>query len=357
MANVRIENVEKRFGDVRVLHQISLTVPSRSLVTLLGPSGCGKTTLLRIVAGLERSDGGIVAIHEKVVSDTAHDIHVPSAQRNVGMVFQSYALWPHKRIWENVAYPLRVRKIAEQELRDRAHQALALVQLEHLAERFPGELSGGQQQRVAIARAVVYEPELLLLDEPLSNLDAKLRAEMRFEIRELQQRCKLTTLYVTHDQEEAFVISDHICLMNGGRLEQMGSALELYEQPRSCFVADFVGTANTLSGEAHRDSSDGGLRIQLAPGWGVVAQTSRSVEQGKTVSVLVRPEEIQLYESQRPEAVSGSVRSITYLGGSTEYAVTAPNATLLRVRAPGSPRFHVGQDVYVGITKSIVLAT
>ena len=268
MTDVRIENVEKRFGDVQVLHQIALTVPSRALVTLLGPSGCGKTTLLRIVAGLERADGGVVAIHDRVVADAARGIHVPSAQRNVGMVFQSYALWPHKRIWENVAYPLRVRKVAAQESRDRVQQALELVQLGHLAQRFPGELSGGQQQRVAIARAVVYEPELLLLDEPLSNLDAKLRAEMRFEIRELQQRCKLTTLYVTHDQEESFVISDHICLMHEGKLEQMGSGLELYEQPRSHFVADFVGTTNKLAGTAQPADRDGRLRVQGGVGLG-----------------------------------------------------------------------------------------
>jgi iron(III) transport system ATP-binding protein len=353
MLAVRIDNIAKRFGAVQVLRGISLTVEQSSLVTLLGPSGCGKTTLLRMIAGLEAADHGSIQIGERVVSDARTGIFVPPAQRNIGMVFQSYALWPHKRIWENVAYPLAVRKVPSTKRKERALEALRLVQLDGLHERFPGELSGGQQQRVALARAIVYEPDVLLLDEPLSNLDAKLRAEMRYEIRELQKRCKLTTVYVTHDQEEAFVISDRICLMNGGALEQVGGGVELYENPSSPFAAAFLGAANRLDGEIVGLDERGSAHVRIGPAWFLqVRNREDPVVVGAKVSVLVRPHEIRLDPagSAVNGAAPGTVRATTYLGGSTEYIVDLAD-TQVRVREVGRPRFSTDDDVIATITE------
>jgi iron(III) transport system ATP-binding protein len=352
MSTVRIENVEKRFGEVEVLKRVSLTIPAHSLVTLLGPSGCGKTTLLRLVAGLERPDAGALTIGERVVSDPARGVHVPPAGRRIGMVFQSYALWPHRRVWENVAYPLRTRKTPPGELRDRVQQALSLVQLAPLAERFPGELSGGQQQRVALARAIVYEPDVLLLDEPLSNLDAKLRTEMRYEIRELQQRSRLTTLYVTHDQEEAFVISDHICLMRGGAIEQLGSALDLYHTPRTRFVADFVGAANQLGGIARAPSNNGRVAVSVADGWELTARCQHAFAAGDRLWLLVRPEDVVLEPGDT--GTTARVTQVVYLGGISEYALDG-GGFRLKARELKAPRLSSGDRVRVTATHSFAL--
>jgi len=347
MLAVRIDGIQKRFGAVEVLCGVSLTVEQSSLVTLLGPSGCGKTTLLRMIAGLETADKGRIRIGERVVSDPAANVFVPPAKRNIGMVFQSYALWPHKRVWENVAYPLAVRKVPRAKRKERAFDALRLVQLDALADRFPGELSGGQQQRVALARAIVYEPDVLLLDEPLSNLDAKLRTEMRYEIRELQRRCKLTTIYVTHDQEEAFVISDRICLMNHGRLEQSGAGLDLYENPSSSFAATFLGAANRLAGEVVGLDDQGCARVRIGRGWYLRARSGTQAPTiGAKVAVVIRPQEIRL-DPTGPTSnggARGTVRTTTYLGGSTEYVVDLADAQV-RVREVGRPRFTANERV------------
>jgi len=360
MSKVTIDTVSKRFGQVNVLQGISLVVEESSLVSLLGPSGCGKTTLLRLVAGLEEPERGAIRIGDRVVSSPEANISVPAAQRNVGMVFQSYALWPHKRVWENVAHPLRVRGIARSLVRDRVMEALRLVQLERLSERFPGELSGGQQQRVALARAIVYEPDVLLLDEPLSNLDAKLRTEMRYEIRELQQRCRLTTIYVTHDQEEAFVISDRICLMNHGVLEQMGEGLDLYESPATSFAAEFVGAANQLEGEVTAINDRDSLGVKIAETWMLCVRHSGSLPtMGERVSVIVRPHDIQLARTPTANrsAIRGTVRTSTYLGGTTEYLMET-DYFAMRVRDVGRPRFATGQIVFasVGDMQSVILS-
>lgn len=359
MSKVTIQGVSKSFGSVAVLHAISLVVEQSSLVTLLGPSGCGKTTLLRLIAGLDQADQGEISIGARLVSSADSAIYVPVAQRNVGMVFQSYALWPHKRVWENVAHPLRVRKVPDKEIKDRVMEALRLVQLGQLWDRYPGELSGGQQQRVALARAIVYEPDVLLLDEPLSNLDAKLRAEMRYEIRELQQRCQLTTVYVTHDQEEAFVISDRVCLMNKGILEQMGEGLDLYENPLNRFTAEFVGAANQLKGRMVGSHATG-IRVQVddCEDWIVCARASTPCEMGAPVWLLVRPHDITLSPSaEHGKGIRGVVRSSAYLGGATEYLIEASKAHM-RAREMGRPRFVSGQEIlaFVADLQSIALA-
>jgi iron(III) transport system ATP-binding protein len=361
MSKITINTVSKRFGEVNVLQGISLVAEESSLLTLLGPSGCGKTTLLRLVAGLEQSESGTIRIGDRAVSDPERGINVPAAQRNVGMVFQSYALWPHRRVWENVAHPLRVRKVTRDQVRDRVMEALRLVQLEHLSERFPGELSGGQQQRVALARAIVYEPDVLLLDEPLSNLDAKLRTEMRYEIRELQRRCRLTTIYVTHDQEEAFVISDRVCLMNQGVLEQVGEGLDLYENPATSFTAEFVGAANQLEGEVIAINGRDSLDVKIAETWMLRARnTSNPPAVGEKVCVVVRPHDIQL--TQVPTALNGgiqaTVRTSSYLGGTTEYVIETAQLKM-RVREVGRPRFLTGHAVYaaVGDMRSVIVSS
>jgi iron(III) transport system ATP-binding protein len=280
-------------------------------------------------------------------------VHLPPAARRIGMVFQSYALWPHKRVWENVAHPLRVRKTPAAELRDRVQQALGVVQLAQLAERFPGELSGGQQQRVALARAIVYEPEVLLLDEPLSNLDAKLRTEMRYEIRELQQRSRLTTIYVTHDQEEAFVISDQICLMHGGVIEQLGSALDLYRTPRTRFVADFVGAANELPGTARSAGTEGNVAVAIADGWEFTAHCRHRFAAGDKLWLLVRPEDILLVPGGGTGA-SARVVQVTYLGGISEYVLDA-GSFRLKARELSVPRLAAGDRVGVNAIRTFAL--
>ena len=249
MQNVRVENLVKRFGEVVAVGGISFEVPKGKLLTLLGPSGCGKTTTLNIIAGFETPDDGDVHVGERLISSATENVLVPAHKRNLGMVFQSYGLWPHLRVRDNVAFGLQMRKTPRNEIAGAVERALGLVRLDGLGERYPSQLSGGQQQRVAFARALVYEPDVLLLDEPLSNLDAALREEMRLELKDLQTQSGITTIFVTHDQVEAMVMSDIIIVMNEGRIEQMGSPSDIYQHPANQFVAGFVGISNFIEGE------------------------------------------------------------------------------------------------------------
>ena len=253
MADVRVENLTRKFGTVTALSDISFEVADGEFLTLLGPSGCGKSTTLAALAGLDRPTSGRIAIGTRVVFDGASGIFVDAQFRNFGLMFQSYALWPHMTVYKNLDFTLELRRIRGAAARERIAEALALVEMEGYAERYPGELSGGQQQRVALARTLVYRPEILLLDEPLSNLDAKLRERARIWLGQLQRRTGVTTVYVTHDQSEALAMSDKIIVMNGGRIAQIGTPREIYEQPREIFVADFVGASNLIAAAAgHR---------------------------------------------------------------------------------------------------------
>ncbi|MBI3454309.1 MAG: ABC transporter ATP-binding protein [Candidatus Rokubacteria bacterium] len=301
---VRLERVAKRFGPITALEDVTLTVPPGSLVTLLGPSGCGKTTTLRIVAGLEQPTSGRLFIGERDVTG------LPPSARNVTMMFQSYALFPHLSVFENVAYGLRVQRRPAPEVRQRAEAALELVGLPGFGSRQPGQLSGGQQQRVALARAIVMEPEVLLFDEPLSNLDAKLRKRVRGELRQLQRRLGITSLYVTHDQAEALAMSDTVVVMNQGRVEQVGTPVELYRRPATRFVADFVGEANLLP------ATYDGQRVRL--GRYAFAFTQDDVIAGP-VTLMARPEAVRLRKDGG--GLPGRVVTAFYVGAGADYGV------------------------------------
>ncbi|KPL23725.1 MAG: hypothetical protein AMJ93_03980 [Anaerolineae bacterium SM23_84] len=262
MAQVVLNDVRKEFGPTVAVRDFTVTVQDGEFVTFVGPSGCGKTTSLRLVAGFIEPTTGSVHIGQRVVSDPAQRIFVPPEERKVGMVFQSYAVWPHMTVFDNVAYPLKIKKLPRDELARRVEEALALVKMPELADRYPHQLSGGQQQRVALARALVMSPEVLLLDEPLSNLDAKLRERMRLELKDLQRATMVTIIFVTHDQLEAMVMSDRVVVMHEGAIQQIGTPSEIYRQPANRFVADFVGVANFI--EVQRQ--DGGVVPLNAPG-------------------------------------------------------------------------------------------
>ena len=317
-AQVRLEGIAKRFGATRAVDGVTLVVAPGEFITLLGPSGCGKTTTLRIVAGLEEPTSGRVWIGEEDVTD------LPPHARDVSMVFQSYALFPHLTVFENVAYGLRVTRRPESDVRRGVKEALALTGMEGLEDRPPAALSGGQQQRVALARALVLGPKVLLFDEPLSNLDAKLRKRMRQEIRSLQKRTGITALYVTHDQAEALAVSDRIAVMVGGRIEQLGPAAEIYTRPATRFVADFIGEANFLAVRVEgRDAA--GLRVRVGSITMVVADAGAASVPPGPATLVVRPEAV-LIRAARADAsaqggLAGRITQAAYLGAAGEYVV------------------------------------
>jgi iron(III) transport system ATP-binding protein len=318
-----------------------LTIGHGQLVCLLGPSGCGKTTTLRLIAGFIEPSTGEIAVGGRVLSTPQRT--VPPEGRNMSMIFQSYALWPHMTVAENVAYGLRIRKMDRATIASRLQAILSTARLEALAERYPGELSGGQQQRVSLARALVVEPETLLLDEPLSNLDANLREEMRFEIRRLHDRYRYTTVYVTHDQSEAMTTADLIAVMNLGRIEQLGTPGEIYDAPHSAFVARFIGGSNILQGKA-LDAS------HVAVGGGTLATTGRPLTTGETASVSIRQHEIGIQtsaSSSSPNLLHAVVSRQVFLGASRDYTVVLDDGTELRVTAPPVQDIAPGREIWL----------
>ena len=337
-ASIEFHNVTKRYGDVAAVNDISFSIAEGTLVTLLGPSGCGKTTTLRLIAGLELPTAGSIRIGGVDVTQTS------AADRDVSMVFQSYALFPHMSVLENVRYGLVVSRMAKAQADDRARGAMATVGLTGFDARLPSELSGGQQQRVAVARALVLEPAVLLFDEPLSNLDARLRRQMREEIRDLQQRLSLTVVYVTHDQAEAMAVSDRIIVMNKAVIAQEGAPRELYEQPRDPFVAGFMGDANRVSGMlARRNDTHGDVRLGAV----TLSLPHRSLPDGP-VEVSIRPEAIEL-RRDRDAPVSGTVRKAAYLGGLMEYSLDTDIGALFVVSTAVERPFAVGSKIGVAL--------
>ena len=315
MASVELRDLTKRYGDVAVVDNISLTIEHGHLVCLLGPSGCGKTTTLRLIAGFVEPSAGEIRVGDKLVSSPAQTL--PPERRNMSMIFQSYALWPHMTVAENIVYGLKLRKLDRATIGKKLDAILATTKLAPLAQRYPGELSGGQQQRVALARALIVEPETLLLDEPLSNLDANLREEMRFEVRRLHDAYRYTTVYVTHDQSEAMTTADLIAVMNAGKIEQAGTPEDIYDRPRSEFVARFIGASNVIKGNgldaAHVEFAGVALRCVGEP-----------VKTGAATAVSIRPHDIAISAAKPAQAenvVPATVTRQVFLGDSRDYMV------------------------------------
>jgi iron(III) transport system ATP-binding protein len=347
------EYVDERGNAIRAAEEVTFEVPAGKLFTLLGPSGCGKTTTLRSIAGLEKPRSGEISVGGTLIYSSRDNVFIPPNRRGLGMVFQSYAIWPHMTVFENAAFPLQVarRKPSRRELEERVSRVLKVVALEDMAGREATKLSGGQQQRLALARALVLEPPLLLLDEPLSNLDAKLRERMRFELKRLQRELGITTVYVTHDQSEALALSHSIAVMNRGRIQQTGAPREIYERPASQFVADFIGTTNFLRATVRDgDSSPGFFTVDSEIG----ALRVRAVDplsEGAKVVISVRPEDIRLSET-RPEGegnvLEGTVDTKVFLGESVDFQVRVKERNLLS-RAHPSLGTRVGHPIYLSL--------
>ncbi len=350
---IEISNLGKYFtGEretVNAVDGVSFFVPEGKIFTLLGPSGCGKSTTLRCVAGLEKPDAGEIKIAGKVIYSARYKVFVPPHKRDIGMVFQSYAIWPHMKVFDNVAYPLKIKKMPREAIRKKALEALNTVGLQGLEDRLASQLSGGQQQRVALARALVKEPQVLLLDEPLSNLDAKLRHQMRTEIKELQRRLNITTLYVTHDQIEALAISDYIAVMNKGKILDVGPPVEIYQKPGSRFTADFIGQTNVLrgkilsvEGELGRFSTPIGEMVTMLPAGGVT---------GGEALIFIRPENIKVFKDQAQATgnnFAGAIKVLTFLGEYADCKLQVGEEVLWARVHPLSP-LREGDKVYVQI--------
>jgi iron(III) transport system ATP-binding protein len=357
MPAVIVREVVKEFdkGNVRAVDQIAFEVQEGELLVLLGPSGCGKTTTLRMIAGLEEPDGGEIWLGDRQVSSATRNVFVPTEKRNVGMVFQSYAIWPHMTVFDNVAYPLRVRRVPRDVVRQKVSSTLELVGLQGLERRSATQLSGGQQQRVALARAMVFEPRLLLLDEPLSNLDARLRVQMRIELKHLQQETGITSVFVTHDQAESMALADRIIVMNKGRIEQIGSPTEIYERPRSRFVSEFVGSINVLQAEVVAVAAVDAkwMLISLRRGAQQIrccAPPDTRVGPGQQVLVSIRPEKLSLHREWTAEsglnAWPGRIAACAYYGDHREYDVDVHDH-LLKMTTPAAMVAERGDEVTV----------
>ncbi len=322
--DVVLRGVTKTFGSVVAVNDLTVEIPRGIFLSLLGPSGCGKTTTLRLIAGFEQPSEGDVFIRGQRVN------LVPAYRRDFSMVFQNFALFPHMTVAHNVAFGLRMRRVPPRERAARVREALALVHLAGFEERYPRQLSGGQQQRVALARAIVVRPTVLLLDEPLGSLDKKLREEMQVELRQLQRTIGITAVFVTHDQEEALTLSDRVAIMNGGRIEQMGTPRELYERPATDFVANFLGVSNIFEGRVIARQEDGQACVAIGPvrvsiGW------EPGLEVGAPVRLAVRPEKIRLGPPDEPGGLTGRLRHVVYLGATTHFYLEGPDGAPLVV--------------------------
>jgi iron(III) transport system ATP-binding protein len=351
-----IEDLEKSYEDVRALDRISLQVEPGVLFTLLGPSGCGKTTTLRCVAGLESPDGGEIVLGERPLFSSRREISVPAHERGLGVVFQSYALWPHMNVFQTVAFPLEVlprrRRPPARAIRERVERTLAIVRLDALAARPATDLSGGQQQRLALARALVIEPPLLLMDEPLSSLDAQLRDDMRLELKRLQRELGVTSVYVTHDQAEALAMSNLIAVMRDGRIEQVGKPREIYERPRSRFVADFIGASNLIEGAVQRRDANGACLVSTAAGALAVARSDGGLRPGASVIVSIRSERVGIEpgwpEGAEPNRWRGTVHNRAFRGDAVDHVVAVGDLRI-RARCDSSVSIPQGTEVVVSL--------
>ncbi|HEY4200752.1 MAG TPA: ABC transporter ATP-binding protein [Devosiaceae bacterium] len=346
MANaVQLRQISKSFGSVKVLDSIDLDVPEGSFTSLLGPSGCGKTTLLNIIGGLDKPTEGEISFGNDLIYSAREAVNLPTEKRNVGYVFQSYALWPHMTVLQNVGFPLRIRGLDQGERDKRTREMLERLELAALADRYPYQLSGGQQQRVAIARSLVYQPRLLLLDEPLSNLDAQLRERARAWLKSVHDNFGLTIILVTHDQAEALSLSNHIVLLSKGRIEQQGPAIDIYERPRTAYAAEFVGSANVLKGKLDQ----GGTNVVAADGT-AIATSGKAGQPGSAAGVAIRPQAIR-FADQGDKHLPGTLvafapETVLYLGGTYEITGKTPLGDL-RMLSPVAPPAGGEQTVFL----------
>ena len=343
LTGVVVQNLVKRYGPVTAVHGVDLSIAEGEFIVLLGPSGCGKTTTLRCIAGLEEVSEGQIVIGDRVVSSPT--LSVPPEKREIGMVFQSYAIWPHMSVSDNVAFGLKLKGQNKSEIQDRVEQALKTVGLGQYGARGASQLSGGQQQRVALARAIVLEPGVLLFDEPLSNLDAKLRERMRFELRDLQTRLGVTSIYVTHDQQEAMVIADRVVLMHEGRIDQIGPPAEIYSRPVSRFGAEFIGLANIMRGEIV--GTGDGTRVRVGDGM-VLESRDTGFEAGQTVDAVCRPENLVISPQplHGPNSFEAEIAASYFLGNIADVYVTAGPLSLRGQLSPPQP-WEAGKRVWV----------
>jgi len=346
MSNLRIVNLVKRFDEVIVVDHVSLDVAEGEFLTLLGPSGCGKTTTLRAVAGFHQPDSGEIWFGQRLMNN------VPPNKRSTAMCFQSYALFPHMSVWDNISFGLKMRKIPAAQQKTRITEAMAMVGLEGLGARRPGQLSGGQQQRVALARAIVTQPDILLFDEPLSNLDAKLRVQVRVEIREMQKRLGITSIYVTHDQDEALAISDRIVVMNNGHIEQVGDPHSIYLHPQTSFVAGFIGLANIFTGKIlARDGER--LTVETPIGPLSLRDDARELAPGATVGVSWRPEDMSPYTPGAPNRVQATVLYSIFMGSISDLFVDV-HGQRLRAQAGNATQFKDGDSIELSIAENAI---
>jgi len=341
MTEVSIEGLTKKYGVVQAVDAVSMRIADGEFISLLGPSGCGKTTTLKMIAGFEEASSGAIRF------DGSDVVNVPAEKRDIGMVFQNYALFPHMTVWQNLAFGLEMRKVPKQQMRERIARVLEMVQLGAFAERYPNQLSGGQQQRVALARALVIEPRILLLDEPLANLDAKLREEMRVFIRDLQRRVGITTVYVTHDQAEAMAMSDRVVVMFGGRIAQIGVPADIYQKPETLEVAQFVGQVNLISGKV---VSAAGGKATVSTVFGEVAVADRGLAQpGMTATLALRPEALDFARDDHFGALraGGLVTARYYSGSLVDYRVRLASGEELHVQTFPATQVGEGDSVTV----------
>lgn len=352
--DIKIRNITKYYGDIVALNKVNLDIKEGEFFTLLGPSGCGKTTTLRIIAGLSNSDEGEVYIGGKKVND------IPAWERSTAFVFQSYAVWPFMNVFNNIAYGLRLRKMPKNQIKEKVNKVVRMLGLDGMEKRRPDQLSGGQLQRVALARALVVESPVLLLDEPLSGLDAKVRVEVRQEIRRLQKMLGITMVYVTHDQEEALVISDRIAVMNKGIVEQIGSSFEIYSNPRTAFVAGFVGTTNFIEGRVA--SKIGNMAVmELGKGLSIKVEVDERIKEGQDAMLFVRPEDIEIkaaiQSGKLPTELQGNISQVTFIGNMIRYEVRISEERTLTVEVHNPRKYKIlkeGSRVIININPGSV---
>ena len=354
MAILKVENLNKRFGNVQAVDNISFKVEEGQVLSLLGPSGCGKTTTLRCLAGFEIPDKG------KIFLDNRDITNMSPEQRGIGMVFQSYALWPHMTVYGNLSFGLQIRKLDKKEIDERIKRALGIVRLSGYEKRYPRQLSGGQQQRIAMARALVIEPAIMLLDEPLSNLDAQLREEMRFEFIELQRKLGITAIYVTHDQAEAMVISDRIIILNQGRIIQIGTPKEIYESPHNCFVAGFIAVTSFIKGEISKIDKDNIVAVKTEDGLLIYAKRP-GLKTGDKVSIAIRINTVQFaekdkYAADKKNIFRGEILQASYLGDIVDYRIQL-GRWIIRTNESSKINYKIGDEVEIYLPPEELIVT